>query len=197
MPFLKRVNVCEPVVKMASTSIMRTIVSLFYRRYSDHFVWTVGCLRYCKCVPSSAFISILYMYELLILPHQVNKIVEKLPDSCLQTVESFQPALWLSSGAVKREKRMCMPGDIWMEVAVSSWHLGVCTTRMDQNLCDHELWPNSKKEREWHLPDYCQYTSLELADSDGNMLTRRKESDTYLATVSIHRWSWQIAMKIC
>ena len=29
-----------------------------------------------------------------------------------------------------------------------------------------------------------------------NMLTRRKESDTYLATVSRHRWSPQIAMKV-
>ena len=29
-----------------------------------------------------------------------------------------------------------------------------------------------------------------------NMLTRRKESDTYLATVSRHRWSRQIPMKI-
>ena len=29
-----------------------------------------------------------------------------------------------------------------------------------------------------------------------NMLTRRKESVTYLATVSRHRWSRQIAMKI-
>ena len=29
-----------------------------------------------------------------------------------------------------------------------------------------------------------------------NILTRRKESDTYLATVSRHRWSRQIAMKI-
>jgi hypothetical protein len=28
------------------------------------------------------------------------------------------------------------------------------------------------------------------------MLTRRKESDTYLATVSRHRWSPQIAMKV-
>ena len=28
------------------------------------------------------------------------------------------------------------------------------------------------------------------------MLTRRKESDTYLATVSRHRWSTQIAMKV-
>ena len=28
------------------------------------------------------------------------------------------------------------------------------------------------------------------------MLTRRKESDTYLATISIHRWSLQIAMKV-
>ena len=29
------------------------------------------------------------------------------------------------------------------------------------------------------------------------MLTRRKESDTYLATVSRHRWSPQITMKMC
>ena len=29
-----------------------------------------------------------------------------------------------------------------------------------------------------------------------NMLTRRKESDTYLATVSRHRWRSQIAMKV-
>ena len=29
-----------------------------------------------------------------------------------------------------------------------------------------------------------------------NMLTRRKESVTYLATVSRHRWSLQIAMKV-
>ena len=29
-----------------------------------------------------------------------------------------------------------------------------------------------------------------------NMLTRRKESDTYLATVSRHRWSRQITMKV-
>ena len=29
-----------------------------------------------------------------------------------------------------------------------------------------------------------------------NMLTRRKESDTYLATVSRHRWSRKIMMKI-
>ena len=29
-----------------------------------------------------------------------------------------------------------------------------------------------------------------------NMLTRRKESDTYLATVSRHRWSRQIMMKM-
>ena len=29
-----------------------------------------------------------------------------------------------------------------------------------------------------------------------NMLTRRKESDTYLATVSRHHWSQQITMKI-
>ena len=29
-----------------------------------------------------------------------------------------------------------------------------------------------------------------------NMLTRRKESNTYLATVSRHRWSRQITMKI-
>ena len=29
-----------------------------------------------------------------------------------------------------------------------------------------------------------------------NVLTRRKESDTYLATVSRHRWSPQIAMKV-
>ena len=29
-----------------------------------------------------------------------------------------------------------------------------------------------------------------------NMLTRRKESDTYLAIVSRHRWSRQIKMKI-
>ena len=29
-----------------------------------------------------------------------------------------------------------------------------------------------------------------------NMLTRRKESDTYLVTVSRHRWTWQIAMKV-
>ena len=29
-----------------------------------------------------------------------------------------------------------------------------------------------------------------------NMLTRRKESDTYLATVSRHCWSRQIMMKI-
>ena len=29
-----------------------------------------------------------------------------------------------------------------------------------------------------------------------NVLTRRKESDTYLATVSRHRWSLQIAMKV-
>ena len=28
------------------------------------------------------------------------------------------------------------------------------------------------------------------------MLTRRKESDPYLATVSRHRWSVQIAMKV-
>ena len=28
------------------------------------------------------------------------------------------------------------------------------------------------------------------------MLTRRKESDTYLATVSRHRWSAKIAMKV-
>ena len=28
------------------------------------------------------------------------------------------------------------------------------------------------------------------------MLTRRKESNTYLATVSRHRWSLQIAMKV-
>ena len=28
------------------------------------------------------------------------------------------------------------------------------------------------------------------------MLTRRKENDTYLATVSRHRWSPQIAMKV-
>ena len=28
------------------------------------------------------------------------------------------------------------------------------------------------------------------------MLTRGKESDTYLATVSRHRWSLQIAMKV-
>jgi hypothetical protein len=29
-----------------------------------------------------------------------------------------------------------------------------------------------------------------------NMLTRRKESDTYLTTVSRHCWSPQIAMKV-
>ena len=29
-----------------------------------------------------------------------------------------------------------------------------------------------------------------------NILTRRKESDTYLATVSRHRWSRQITMKV-
>jgi len=29
-----------------------------------------------------------------------------------------------------------------------------------------------------------------------NMLTRKKESDTYLAAVSRHRWSQQNAMKI-
>ena len=29
-----------------------------------------------------------------------------------------------------------------------------------------------------------------------NMLTRRKQSDTYLATVSRHHWSPQIAMKL-
>ena len=29
-----------------------------------------------------------------------------------------------------------------------------------------------------------------------NMLTRRKESDTFLATVGRHRWSRQITMKI-
>ena len=29
-----------------------------------------------------------------------------------------------------------------------------------------------------------------------NVLTRRKESDTYLATVSRHPWSPQIAMKV-
>jgi len=29
-----------------------------------------------------------------------------------------------------------------------------------------------------------------------NMLTRRKESDTYLAALSRHRWSLQNAMKI-
>ena len=29
-----------------------------------------------------------------------------------------------------------------------------------------------------------------------NMLTRRNESNTYLATVSRHRWSPQIAMKV-
>ena len=29
-----------------------------------------------------------------------------------------------------------------------------------------------------------------------NILTRRKEGDTYLATVSRHRWSLQIAMKV-
>ena len=28
------------------------------------------------------------------------------------------------------------------------------------------------------------------------MLTRRKESDTYLATISRHRWSLQITMKV-
>ena len=31
---------------------------------------------------------------------------------------------------------------------------------------------------------------------DKNVLTRMKESDTYLANVSRHRWSPQIAMKV-
>ena len=35
-----------------------------------------------------------------------------------------------------------------------------------------------------------------IVTNDKNILTRRKESDTYLATVSRHCWSQQIANKI-
>ena len=43
--------------------------------------------------------------------------------------------------------------------------------------------------------DYYYYLSLSLQLMIKNILIRRKESDTYLANVSRHRWSTQIRMK--